>query len=174
MVPEGSPLAAVAVKVHLEANGLGGTVRYYGCPGEEGGSGKTFMARGGAFDDLDAAFSWHAAPLTHRSLEEILLQTLRGNLPLTRDDLPPAQHDLVAALAPLGDEALRAVARESLPVRDWRRHRHLLRKAGAGTLTPAEQGELAALREATDRFVTRRSVALALLKWRGHTITTAS
>jgi aminobenzoyl-glutamate utilization protein B len=58
----GSMLAAVALKEHLEANGLGGTVRYYGCPGEEGGSGKTFMARGGAFDDLDAAFSWHAAP----------------------------------------------------------------------------------------------------------------
>ncbi|MCM3662719.1 peptidase dimerization domain-containing protein, partial [Georgenia satyanarayanai] len=36
-----------------------GTVRYYGCPGEEGGSGKTFMAREGAFDDLDAAVSWH-------------------------------------------------------------------------------------------------------------------
>ncbi len=43
----------------------------------------------------------------------------------------------------------------------------------ATQLTPAEQGELAALREATDRFVTRRSVALALLQWRGHTITTA-
>jgi hypothetical protein len=113
------------------------------------------------------------AAATHRSLEEILVQTLRGNLPLTRDDLPPAQHDLVAALAPLNDEALWTVARELLPTRGWRRHRHLLRKAAAGTLTPAEQGELAALREATDRFVTRRSVALALLKWRGHTITTA-
>jgi hypothetical protein len=113
------------------------------------------------------------AAVTHRSLEEILVQTLRGNLPLTPDDLPPAQHDLVAALAPLGDEALWAVAREPLPARDWRRHRRLLRKAQAGTLTPAEQGELAALREAVDRFVTRRSVALALLKWRGHTIPTA-
>ena len=45
----GSMLAAVAVKEYLIANGLGGTVRYYGCPGEEGGSGKTFMARAGAF-----------------------------------------------------------------------------------------------------------------------------
>ena len=113
------------------------------------------------------------AAATHRSLEEVVVQTLRGNLPLTRDDLPPAQHDLVAMLAPLGDEALWMVAREPLTTRDWRRHRHLLRKAGAGALTPAEQGELAALRDAADRFVTRRSVALALLKWRGHTITTA-
>jgi aminobenzoyl-glutamate utilization protein B len=56
----GSMLAAVLVKQYLAANGLSGTVRYYGCPGEEGGSGKTFMAREGAFDDLDAAFCWHA------------------------------------------------------------------------------------------------------------------
>jgi aminobenzoyl-glutamate utilization protein B len=56
----GSMLAAVLVKQYLAANGLPGTIRYYGCPGEEGGSGKTFMAREGAFDDLDAAFCWHA------------------------------------------------------------------------------------------------------------------
>ncbi len=113
------------------------------------------------------------AAVTHRSLEEILIQTIRGNLPLTPDDLPPTQHDLVAALAPLSDEALWTIAREPLPATDWRRHRRLLRKAAAGALMPAEQGELTALREATDRFVTRRSVALALLKWRGHTIPTA-
>jgi aminobenzoyl-glutamate utilization protein B len=56
----GSMLAAVLVKDYLVANGLPGTIRYYGCPGEEGGSGKTFMARDGIFDDLDAAFCWHA------------------------------------------------------------------------------------------------------------------
>ena len=39
--------------------GIAGTVRYYGCPAEESGSGKTFMARAGLFDDLDAAFCWH-------------------------------------------------------------------------------------------------------------------
>ena len=51
--------AALAVKTYLETEGLPGTVRFYGCPAEEGGSGKTFMARDGAFDDLDAALSWH-------------------------------------------------------------------------------------------------------------------
>ncbi|MCC7367138.1 MAG: amidohydrolase [Chloroflexi bacterium] len=56
----GSMLAAVLVREYLAANNLPGTIRYYGCPGEEGGSGKTFMARDGAFDDLDAAFCWHA------------------------------------------------------------------------------------------------------------------
>jgi aminobenzoyl-glutamate utilization protein B len=52
-------LAAAAVKAHLERTGQPGTVRFYGCPAEEGGSGKTFMARAGVFDDLDAALSWH-------------------------------------------------------------------------------------------------------------------
>ena len=58
----GSLLAAVALASHLKANNLPGVVRYYGCPGEEGGSGKTFMARAGAFDDVDTALTWHPAP----------------------------------------------------------------------------------------------------------------
>ena len=51
--------AAVAIKDYMQAHGLKGTIRYYGCPGEEFGSGKMFMARAGLFDDLDAAFTWH-------------------------------------------------------------------------------------------------------------------
>ncbi|MDF3939230.1 M20 family metallopeptidase [Achromobacter denitrificans] len=56
--------AAVAVKEFLGANGLPGTIRFYGCPAEEGGSGKTFMARAGLFDDVDAALTWHPASHT--------------------------------------------------------------------------------------------------------------
>jgi aminobenzoyl-glutamate utilization protein B len=55
----GAMLAAVAAWDTLAAAGQPGTIRYYGCPAEEGGSGKTFMARAGAFDDLDAAICWH-------------------------------------------------------------------------------------------------------------------
>lgn len=51
--------AAVAVKHWLETTGTPGTVRYYGCPAEETGGGKAFMARDGLFDDLDAAFNFH-------------------------------------------------------------------------------------------------------------------
>ncbi|MCP2156883.1 peptidase M20 [Agrobacterium tumefaciens] len=58
----GSLMAAVALARHMKANNLPGTVRYYGCPGEEGGSGKTFMVRAGLFDDVDAALTWHPAP----------------------------------------------------------------------------------------------------------------
>lgn len=51
--------AAIAVKKWLETTGNPGTVVFLGTPGEEGGSGKSFMARDGVFDHLDAAFTWH-------------------------------------------------------------------------------------------------------------------
>lgn len=55
----GSLAAAVALKDYMEQEGLQGTVRYYGCPAEEGGSGKAYMARAGAFNDVDFSLSWH-------------------------------------------------------------------------------------------------------------------
>ena len=54
-----SMLAAVAVRDWLAETGTPGRVRYYGCPAEEGGAGKTFMVRDGAFDDVDVAICWH-------------------------------------------------------------------------------------------------------------------
>lgn len=54
----GSLAAAIAVKEYL-AQGHSGTVKLFGCPAEEGGAGKSFMARDGAFDGLDAALTWH-------------------------------------------------------------------------------------------------------------------
>ena len=55
----GSFGAALAIKKAIEAGALQGTVIFYGCPGEEGCAGKTFMARDGMFRDLDAALTWH-------------------------------------------------------------------------------------------------------------------
>ena len=52
-------LAATAVKDWLAGTGTPGRVRYYGCPAEEGGAAKAFMARAGAFDDADIAITWH-------------------------------------------------------------------------------------------------------------------
>ncbi len=51
--------AASVLKGWLEHSGQPGTVRYYGCPAEETCEGKVFMARAGAFDDLDMAITWH-------------------------------------------------------------------------------------------------------------------
>lgn len=51
--------AVLAFRDYMKENNIKGTVRYYGCPGEEYGSGKVFMARNGLFDDVDAALTWH-------------------------------------------------------------------------------------------------------------------
>ena len=57
--------AAAALKPWMEKSGTPGTIRYYGCPAEEGGSGKAYMARAGAFDDLDVAFNFHPATFNY-------------------------------------------------------------------------------------------------------------
>jgi aminobenzoyl-glutamate utilization protein B len=56
-----STAAAISVKEWLEQEGHTGTIRLYGTPAEEGGSGKVYMVRGGLFDDVDVVLSWHAA-----------------------------------------------------------------------------------------------------------------
>ncbi len=57
----GSVSAAIAVKHWLDETGTQGTIRLYGTPAEEGGSGKTYMVRDGLFDDVDIALHWHAS-----------------------------------------------------------------------------------------------------------------
>lgn len=55
----GAFAASCATKAYLEKHELPGTVVFLGCPGEEGGSGKTFLVREGVFNDIDVALTWH-------------------------------------------------------------------------------------------------------------------
>lgn len=55
-----SAAAAISLKDYLTKTNTKGTVRFYGCPAEEGGSGKVYMTRAGLFDDVDVALHWHA------------------------------------------------------------------------------------------------------------------
>jgi aminobenzoyl-glutamate utilization protein B len=55
----GSVAAAIAVKDWLKSSGTKGTIRVYGTPAEEGGSGKVYMVRAGLFNDVDVALHWH-------------------------------------------------------------------------------------------------------------------
>ncbi len=54
----GSVAAAMAVKAYIEKTGKG-SITLFGCPGEEGGGGKVYMARDGIFNDIDSVVSWH-------------------------------------------------------------------------------------------------------------------
>lgn len=55
----GALAAALGVKHYLQTTGRPGTVVLYGCPGEEGGAAKAFMARENLWRGLDAALTWH-------------------------------------------------------------------------------------------------------------------
>lgn len=55
----GALTAVLALKACKDSLNLPGTIKYFGCPAEEGGGGKAFMAREGLFDGVDVAFTWH-------------------------------------------------------------------------------------------------------------------
>ena len=71
----GSAWTAVAVKDWMKNNNIKGTIRFYGTPAEEGGSGKVYMARSGLFDDVDIVLHGH----TNKYREEVLGNTIYFN-----------------------------------------------------------------------------------------------
>lgn len=68
----GSVGAAILIKEWLKEKGCSGTVKFFGCPAEETGFGKAFMAKEGCFVGLDGALSWHPndlnAPMAVRTV----------------------------------------------------------------------------------------------------------
>jgi aminobenzoyl-glutamate utilization protein B len=67
-----STAAAIAVKDWMTANKGKGTIRFYGCPAEEGGSGKVYMVRAGLFNDVDVAVHWHPNDTNSASVDAAL------------------------------------------------------------------------------------------------------
>ncbi|HCD44333.1 MAG TPA: amidohydrolase [Lachnoclostridium sp.] len=55
----GAAAGAVGIKDYMEEAKLSGTIRLFGCPAEESGYGKAFMARDGIFNGTDVAITWH-------------------------------------------------------------------------------------------------------------------
>ncbi|MCR8844317.1 M20 family metallopeptidase [Paenibacillus sp. SC116] len=111
----GAFAAAVAIKDYMQQTGMQGTVRYYGCPAEESGSGKAFIARAGLFNDVDLAFSWH--PYT---APRIMNDSSLANYSVTFKFAGKSAH---AAAAPhLGRSALDAVELMNVGVNYLREH----------------------------------------------------
>jgi aminobenzoyl-glutamate utilization protein B len=54
-----SVAAGISIKKLIEEKKLKGTIKVFGCPAEEGGSGKVYMVRAGLFNDVDVAIHWH-------------------------------------------------------------------------------------------------------------------
>ncbi|MGF2411102.1 amidohydrolase [Ferruginibacter sp.] len=55
----GSVAAGIAIKQLLQAGKIKGTIKVFGCPAEEGGSGKVYMVREGLFNNVDVVLHWH-------------------------------------------------------------------------------------------------------------------
>ena len=51
--------AGIEIKKLIEQKKLIGTIKVFGCPAEEGGSGKVYMVRAGLFNNVDAVIHWH-------------------------------------------------------------------------------------------------------------------
>ena len=111
----GSVAAAIAVKEYLEKNGKEGTVVFFGCPGEEGGSGKGFMARDGVFDELDFAISWHPG-----DQNEVSVGSSLANYQVFYRFFGTASH--AAACPELGRSALDALELMNMGVQFLREH----------------------------------------------------
>ncbi len=59
----------------MEKQGIGGTIRFFGTPAEESGSGKVWMVRAGVFDGVDAVLSHHPGSMNYAPLESTLANT---------------------------------------------------------------------------------------------------
>ncbi|MFJ5789224.1 M20 family metallopeptidase [Lysinibacillus sp. NPDC097162] len=111
----GAFAAAVAVKDYLEQNNQSATIRFYGCPAEENGSGKAYMAKAGIFDDVDIAISWHPG-----TFSSVMTCSSLANYAVTFKFTGKSAH---AAAAPhLGRSALDAVELMNVGVNYLREH----------------------------------------------------
>lgn len=54
-----SVAAAIELKNTILKNKMSGTIKLYGTPAEEGGSGKVYMTRAGLFNGVDVVLHWH-------------------------------------------------------------------------------------------------------------------
>lgn len=111
----GSIISAITLKDYLEKNRINGTVIYFGCPAEEGGSGKTFMQRSGVFNDLDVALTWHPS-----SINGIISRPSLANIQASFKFQGTASH---AGISPhLGRSALDAVELMNMGANYLREH----------------------------------------------------
>ena len=60
--------AAIAVKEAMEASGVHGTIKFFGCPAEEIDIGKVFMVRDGIFEGVEVCLGHHPGRVNTASL----------------------------------------------------------------------------------------------------------
>lgn len=107
------------------------------------------------------------AQLTYQTVDEVVASTVETSLP-GGTDLPDALAAELAAMHLYSDDALWTATEPTLSPYELRRMEQLRDLADARDLNLREDAERMALLSAYDRSVLRRAQALALLKQRGH------
>jgi len=143
----GSLAAALAVKEYLKEKGEG-SVTLFGCPAEEGGSGKVFMARDGAFDGIDAIVSWHP-----ESMYMVRTRPALANVEIDYSFEGIASH---AGAAPdKGRSALDAVELMNVGVNFLREHMELTSRVHYAILDPGGRAPNMVQSHAVVRYLIR-------------------
>lgn len=110
-----STAAGIALSKLIGQKHLKGTIKVFGCPAEEGGSGKVYMVRAGLFNDVDVVMHWHPG-----SSNEVTTGTSLANISAKFRFYGTASH---AAAAPeKGRSALDAVEGMDFMVNMMREH----------------------------------------------------
>jgi plasmid stability protein len=109
------------------------------------------------------------ADRARRTVEDELVEVVTTAVPLV-EDLPPDLAEAISPLAALDDEALWRAARSRLPADDAERLEELSSKQQREGLTDVEADETARLLRRYERAMLVRAQAAALLKRRGHDV----
>ena len=112
------------------------------------------------------------AKYTRRSLEELVVQTIEGNMPPTVADAPPELQPELLDLEPLNSDELWAVARSQAPTEQQLRQQALAARREQGLITLDELLELDELGERAETLTAKKAYAYALLRWRGFPLPT--
>jgi len=86
------------------------------------------------------------ATLTHQSMEELVEQSVKGNLPPRIADAPVDMQTELLEMRRLSERELRQIANGQIPLAQQLRHQALLEKNAEGIITPKERSELDRLR----------------------------
>ncbi|MBQ3866870.1 MAG: amidohydrolase [Clostridia bacterium] len=155
----GSFGAALAVKAYLEDHPEKGSVVLFGCPGEENGAGKVYMARAGVFNGVDAVVSWHPEKMYMvRTRPSLALVTVKYSFRGIAAHAGGSPH--------LGRSALDAAELMNVGVNFLREHMELTSRIHYAFLDAGGEAPNVVQSHAVVRYIVRASTLKEVLKLR--------
>ena len=114
----------------------------------------------------------HAAMVTQRPVEKVLVDSLSATMPPPLDDVPDEFREELVHLETKNDDDLWAITRSSMSPKTLRQYDNLLEKNSRGMLIAQEKRKLEKLRKDAERIMLMRARAFVLLQWRGYRLLT--